>query len=157
MKQLSHKQSQLIQWYILKNGVTSAELREDLFDHICSLVESEMESGKDFDKALRFVLAKFGSLRAIQIRTDREIESSRRFENFIYCLNCIYVFVYFSMAIFFIMLPAWIFLSGAGFILSFCSLPPAILGFIIIFTRINYRTFDIIPFKKSFSPVKMTF
>lgn len=42
---------------LLSKGLTYDELREDLLDHICCMVEEEMESGKDFDDSYREIMS----------------------------------------------------------------------------------------------------
>ncbi|MCE3229574.1 MAG: hypothetical protein K0S32_4125, partial [Bacteroidetes bacterium] len=92
---LTSLQIKAITYDVNHSGITSSELRDDLFDHICCLVEKELETQPDFKKAYLSVRKQFGSLRAIQIKTDLEIENSKRFNAFIKVCN--YVFVSFYM------------------------------------------------------------
>lgn len=151
--ELNNRQTKVILWDIKRRGVTSASLREDLFDHICCMVESEMEQQPDFRLAYLTVIKQFGSLRVLQIKTENELERSKWFEVFIKLANYFYVFLYLITAVIFIFIPTYLFFYDFNIWYSLISLPIGILGFIIPFTRVNFKKFDIIPFKDGLSPV----
>ncbi|MEO6302425.1 MAG: hypothetical protein ABIP51_04575 [Bacteroidia bacterium] len=153
--QLNNRQLNVIRWDIKRRGVTSVSLREDLFDHICCLVEKEMEQVPDFKLAYLKVIKQFGSLRVLQIKTDQEIDRSNWFELFIKMATYFYVFLYLITAIIFILIPTYLFFHDFNIWYSLVSLPIGILGFVIPFTRVDYKKFDIIPFKDGLSPVNI--
>ena len=155
--ELNSRQLKVIRWDIKRRGVTSASLREDLFDHICCLVETEMKQVPDFRDAYLKVIKRFGSLRVLQLKTDRELESSNSFEMIIKIVNHFFVLLYLIIAVIFILIPSFLFFHDFNIWYALLSLPVGVLGFVIPFTRIDYKKFDIISFKKSFSPVKITF
>lgn len=59
MYQLSDEQITFIENDIKKRGVDMEELQGDLLDHICCVVEREMEEGKDFEACYAGVIKKF--------------------------------------------------------------------------------------------------
>jgi glycogen synthase len=65
---------------IESRGVVLEDLRDDLLDHICCIIERELPEGGDFVKFYEFVLPRFfkKKLAEIQEETDNLI----RFKNF---------------------------------------------------------------------------
>jgi len=53
---LNESQIERITGAVNGSSITSAELKEDLIDHLCCIVEDEMSKGKDFETACRTAL-----------------------------------------------------------------------------------------------------
>ncbi len=51
MSHLSEKEIEFIEKKISESSITTSELKEDLVDHFCCVVEDEMNKGKSFDDA----------------------------------------------------------------------------------------------------------
>lgn len=60
MELLSERQIDTINDLLLENGVKYDELRNDLLDHICCIVEEEVETGRSFGVSLDHALDQFG-------------------------------------------------------------------------------------------------
>jgi len=75
-------ESQIEQIADMVNGsnITSAELKEDLIDHLCCVVEDEMSKGKSFETASREALQRVcpNGLNEIQTETVFLLTSKRR-------------------------------------------------------------------------------
>jgi hypothetical protein len=69
--ELSEKQVALVQLKLEKLGITYPGLNCDLTDHICCMIEHDMESGKSFELSLTIAMNTFGNknLRNIQAET----------------------------------------------------------------------------------------
>lgn len=52
MASLSNNQVNIINDLIVQNGVHLNELKIDIIDHICCMVEKKMDSGMDFRESL---------------------------------------------------------------------------------------------------------
>ena len=155
--ELNGRQIRIIEWDIMQNGIYHPSLREDVLDHICCLLEKELEKSPDFKTAYLKVRNQMGSLKALQYRTDEEILSHKRLERFIRIPNYFAVFLYLLLGIGMFAGPILLSIIELNIIYSVLALPLIIMGYVIIFTRINYRKLDIIPYKESFSPVQITF
>ena len=71
MAQLSAERIDYIDKDITNRGICFGSLHEDLLDHLCTAVESEMEKGKDFETAYFNTIKLFGpgGLRQVQYQT----------------------------------------------------------------------------------------
>lgn len=56
---LSKDQTQQVRAYLLRNGIESRLVFDDLLDHICCLVEERMEAGQTFDVSLQQACERF--------------------------------------------------------------------------------------------------
>ena len=68
MELLDEKQIEIVHDLILSKGVDMPELRIDLLDHICCMIEERMMAGADFDKALNQSFGSFGNNELIEIQ-----------------------------------------------------------------------------------------
>ena len=71
MVELTELQIELIDAYIKENGVAQNELQEDLLDHLCTSVESQLQQGKSFEEAFQHTINLFGpgGLKQVQNET----------------------------------------------------------------------------------------
>lgn len=155
--ELTGLQIKAILWDIRSQGVYLPSLQEDILDHICCLLEEEMQNTSDFKKAYIKVRNKIGPLVRLQYQTDEEISSHKRLERFSRIANYYAVSMYLAIGVFMLFGPILLSVIELSVIYGVLGLPLIIMGYVILFKRINYRKFDIIPFKESFSPVQMTF
>ena len=155
--ELSSRQIKVIEWDIRQNGIYLSSLREDVMDHICCLLEEELKRTPDFKTAYLKVRSKMGSLRTLQYKTDEEVYSHKRLERFVKIPTYFVVFLYLLLGIGMFAGPLLLAIIELNIIYGVLALPVIIVGYVIIFTRINYRKLDIIPYKESFSPVQITF
>ncbi len=68
-------------------GLTYDRLRDDLLDHVCCLVEEQMEEGKDFESSYSFVLDSIGEKRLPEIQHQTLLNLDKNFQrmkNFTY-------------------------------------------------------------------------
>jgi len=56
---LNESQIERIADTVNKSNIASAEMKEDLIDHLCCIAEDEMSKGKDFETALQAALQRF--------------------------------------------------------------------------------------------------
>jgi len=56
---LNESQIERIAGMVNKSAIVSAEMKEDLIDHLCCIAEDEMSKGKDFEMALQAALQRF--------------------------------------------------------------------------------------------------
>ena len=56
---LNESQIERIADAVNKSSIASAEMKEDLIDHLCCIAEDEMSKGKDFETAYHVVLQRF--------------------------------------------------------------------------------------------------
>lgn len=73
MFSLTEEQIAFIENDIKIRGITSPDLSIDLLDHICCLIENELDEYRDFDAVYQDVLSRFGEkgLKEIQLETNR--------------------------------------------------------------------------------------
>ncbi len=71
MVELTELQIELIDAYIKKNGVAQNKLQEDLLDHLCTSIETQLQQGKSFEEAFQYTLNLFGpgGLKQVQNET----------------------------------------------------------------------------------------
>ena len=69
--ELNDKQVALVQTKLGRLGITYPELSCDLTDHVCCLIEHDMEAGKSFEESLMLAVKTFGrkNIREIQVET----------------------------------------------------------------------------------------
>ena len=60
MAELNHKQVNIINDLVVNHGVHYNELKYDIVDHLCCMVEQKMDSGIDFRKSLSLSTKEFG-------------------------------------------------------------------------------------------------
>lgn len=70
MVQLDSNQVEIINDLLVKNGITYEALHIDLLDHICCMVENNMDNGLDFGQSLTLSLSKFGISNVYQIQEN---------------------------------------------------------------------------------------
>jgi hypothetical protein len=152
---LTPDQVKFIRSQIFKKGVRLETLREDLLDHICCLVEEELETDPDFKKAYLKASGSFGNLRLLHVETDDAIRSVRGFPVLYKFLDYCLTFAMLNLCLWFIFYP--VYLSFAyerfSFLLMFCHF--MLFGIYFCSTRINYRRFEIIPFKQKLFPDRL--
>ena len=56
---LNESQIEQIADTVSKSNIASAEMKEDLIDHLCCIAEDEMSKGKDFETAYQVVMQRF--------------------------------------------------------------------------------------------------
>jgi hypothetical protein len=72
---------------LLRRGLTYEQLLDDLLDHICCMVEEDMESGKDFESSYSLVLDSIGDTRLAEIQHQTLLNLDKKFQrmkNFTY-------------------------------------------------------------------------
>ena len=71
MVELTELQIELIDAYIKENGVAQNELQEDLLDHLCTSIETQLQQGKSFEEAFQHTINLFGpgGLKQVQNET----------------------------------------------------------------------------------------
>jgi hypothetical protein len=69
--ELTEQQIDLISAYIKENGVAQDELHDDLLDHVCTSIETQLQQGKSFEEAFHYTLNLFGpgGLKQVQNET----------------------------------------------------------------------------------------
>ena len=69
--ELTELQVELVDAYIKENGVAQNALREDLLDHLCTSIETQLQQGKSFEEAFQHTLNLFGpgGLKQVQNET----------------------------------------------------------------------------------------
>ncbi|MGZ3884991.1 MAG: hypothetical protein ACXVP0_18695 [Bacteroidia bacterium] len=145
--ELNERQIQIILWDLKKRGVTDPALRDDLLDHLCCLTEEELQQTPDFKTAYIKVRASFAHFRLLQVKASDEIREAGRHTRVYRALD-------YFLTLFYILLGASaLILTPVFFVLYFNEVtllmvsPLLIFGYIVCFTRINYKTFELIPFK----------
>jgi hypothetical protein len=145
--ELNQRQIKVILWDLEKGGVTDPNLRDDLLDHLCCLVEEEIQRTPDFKTAYLKVRASFTHFRLVQVKATHEIRNAGRLtklhKGLDYFLTFFYISLGFSALVF---TPVFFFLYLNEVMMLMLS-PLLIFGYIVCFTRINYKTFELIPFK----------
>jgi hypothetical protein len=155
--ELTKLQLKAILWDIKAQGVYLPSLQEDLFDHICCLVEEEMINGAEFRVAFLKVRNRMGPLVKLQYQTDEELISHKLLERIVKVSNYFAVGLYLILGIGMFFGPLLLAILELSVLYGVIAIPFVIMGYAIMFKRIDYRKFDIIPYKESFSPVQMTF
>jgi hypothetical protein len=155
MNTLTNEQIAYIRRDIRAKGIRSAELEEDILDHLCCITEDAMIKGIAFGAAYASALAAFGPNGLCKVQEEREYMLSTRRkleERLSAALNYTMTFIYLITALFFVSAP--ITLSIVLFDLSFILMfwPLVIMGAYICIKRINYRKFELIQFKESIMP-----
>lgn len=71
MVELTELQIELIDAYIKENGVAQNKLQEDLLDHLCTSIETQLQQGRSFEEAFQYTLNLFGpgGLKQVQNET----------------------------------------------------------------------------------------
>lgn len=70
MVQLDDKQVKIIHDVLVEYGITYESLHIDLLDHICCMVEENMDNGLDFGESLTLSISKFGDSNIYQIQEN---------------------------------------------------------------------------------------
>jgi hypothetical protein len=141
--EINDKQIQAIDRDLQRRGIADPSLREDMVDHICILIEGEPKGA--FNPAYRRALKKFDSLKHLQEITRKEIESVSLSFRFFKAADYIITLFYVLLGLFSLILPiAVIFYHPIE--IFFLLSPLLIFGYIICFTRINYKKFELIQF-----------
>lgn len=70
MVQLDNKQVQIINDLLVEQGITYEALHTDLLDHMCCMVEENMDNGLDFGQSLTLSVSKFGISNIYQIQEN---------------------------------------------------------------------------------------
>ena len=70
MVELTELQIELIDAYIKENGVAQNELQEDLLDHVCTSIETQLQQGKSFEEAFQHTINLFGPGGLKQVQTE---------------------------------------------------------------------------------------
>ena len=145
---LTPAQIKFIRSEIFKKGVRLEPLQEDLLDHICCLVEEELEVTANFKQAYLKAVSGFGNLRLLHVQTDEAIQDIRNFPGLYKFLDYCLTFALFNLCLWFIFYPVYLSYSyhRLSFIFMFCHF--ILFGIYVCFTRINYKRFEIIPFKE---------
>jgi len=146
MQQLTNSQVEFIYLDILRKGITHSSLQEDVVDHICCLVEIELDHTPDFKTAYLKVLKDFGSFRILQVVTNEEIKAASWHAGVLKALNYLSTFIILVFSLALLALPPFIALNTSDTLFPFLFLPTVITGCIICFTRINYRKFKLVAF-----------
>ncbi len=110
MGKLTPEQIALIEKALVKQGLIYPPLRDEVLDHVASLIEADIKNGLNFETTLRNALNNFGraELQTLQIETIKALKSgdSIRKEIFGFGLAgglvlCLWVFVEFLTGVFF--------------------------------------------------------
>ena len=64
------EQLQIIQDYVIQNGLTIPEVQEDVVDHLCCMVEHKIGEGMDFENAFEIVQESISKNDIQQIQKD---------------------------------------------------------------------------------------
>ncbi|MCF8276420.1 MAG: hypothetical protein K9J17_06780 [Flavobacteriales bacterium] len=70
MVELTELQVELIDAYIKENGVAQSELQENLLDHLCTSIETQLQQGKSFEEAFQYTINLFGPGGLKQVQTE---------------------------------------------------------------------------------------
>lgn len=70
MVELDKKQIEIINDLLVENGITYEALHIDLLDHICCMIEENMDNGLDFGQSLTLSVSKFGISNIYQIQEN---------------------------------------------------------------------------------------
>ncbi len=70
MVQLDNKQVEIIHDLLVEKGITYEALHIDLLDHICCMVEENMDNGLDFGQSLTLSISTFGVSNIYQIQEN---------------------------------------------------------------------------------------
>jgi hypothetical protein len=145
---LDPAQIKFIKSEIYKKGVRLESLQEDLLDHICCLVEEELEVTPDFKIAYLKAIGGFGNLRFLHVQTEDAIQAGRNFPRLFKFLNYCLTFALLNLCLWFIFYPVYLSYQyeKPSFMFMFCHF--MLFGIYFCFARINYKTFEIIPFKE---------
>lgn len=155
MSTVTDRQVEFIRRDIRAKGIRLPELEESILDHLCCMVEAEMEQGASFEAAYNTALFAFGPNGLCRVQEDTEYMLSRQRkieEKLSALLNYMMTFIYLITALGFVTAPITlaIVLMNLSFILMFW--PLIIMGAYICIKRINYRKFELIAFKESIMP-----
>lgn len=142
---LSDAQVDIIHREIRRNGILLNDLRDDLVDHICCLVEERMDE-LSFDAAKKEVLDSFGSFREIEMNTRKALREAGFAAQVYKLIDYFFTSLYIALGIFAFGLPIFLFLNTEDNLLPLLFSPTIIFGYIVCFTRIDYRRFAMIPF-----------
>jgi hypothetical protein len=145
---LNPAQIKFIKSDIFNTGVRLEPLQEDLLDHICCLVEEELEVTPHFKKAYLKAVGSFGNLRLLHVQTDEAIQEVRSFPGLFKFLDYCLTFAMLTLCLSFIIYPVYLSYQyeRPSFMFMFCHF--MVFGIYFCFARINYKRFEIIPFKE---------
>jgi hypothetical protein len=152
---LTPDQIKFIRCEIFKRGVRLESLQEDLLDHICCLVEEELALTPNFKQAYLKAVSGFGNLRLLHVQTDEAIQSVKNFPGLYKFLDYCLTFALLNLCLWFIFYPVYLSFqyNKPSFILMFCHF--MLFGLYFCLARINYKTFEIVPFKEKVFPNRL--
>ena len=111
-----------IQEYVLQNGLTIPEVREDIVDHLCCIVEEKVKEGVDFESAFQTAQQLISETDIRKIQTDTLYFLTIKKQ--LIMIKAIFVTAYIS-ATFFVM---GLFFIRFGYVLEL----PEIIGFAML-------------------------
>ena len=86
---LNESQIEQIADAVNKSNIASAEMKDDLIDHLCCIAEDEMSKGKDFETAYQVVMQRFRPQDLSEIQNGTVFlytsKSRRRLDIVLYC------------------------------------------------------------------------
>lgn len=150
--QLSPSQIHFIDADLKKRGVHLRSLREDLLDHICCLIEDQTSNCTDFKQVYRSTLKEFGPARMLQQQTQQSIAAAGKYAWLCKASDFTVTALYLLLAVFFAAGPVYLSAVHNSFTFVTFFSPFILAGVYICATRINYKTFGIIPFRAHLFP-----
>lgn len=121
---------------LISRGLTYDRLLEDLLDHVCCMLEEEMERGDDFEASYRRVLGSIPDhqLPLIQHQTLLNLDKKyQRMKKFTYVFGLIAALIIIAGAVF-----KKFHMPGAGILLT-VGVMMTVLGFLPLYFRTSYR------------------
>jgi hypothetical protein len=141
---------------IRKKGITSVALQEDIADHICCFIEEKDEWG-DFQTCYQLALRSLGTLSSLQIMTSAETMLYGRAAAFFKFFDFFFTIIFLTLGLTCFILPTMLLVFYVNIPVFAISSPLLFLGYFICFSRIDYKKFQLIPFKTRVFPDELIF
>jgi len=141
MHEISEKQLDFIIRFIRKKGVRNRHLENDLVDHICCMIEEEMEKEMPFFDAFMKTVRSFGphGLLKLQIQTNLFINKSYMITRI---FNLGINFVSLFLCLFFITFPVYLSVDMDSVAPALLCVPVILTGLWAILFGFSYRDFE---------------
>lgn len=142
--ELTTEQIDWIEKDIRSKGITSPELQEDLLDHVCCIVEKNLDKGLMFPEAYDEAIGKFGpaGFRKLQKETSFLLALNSGIYKIIVGLDFIMTFILFVFSCSFLLAPLMILYLKPETFNILVSLPFPVVGLIVLWSGFDYRNFN---------------
>lgn len=144
MDLLSTEQIEWIQKDIKRKGIVCSDLADDLLDHVCCMVEENIDNGLPFHNSYQLVIEKFGpaGFRKVQKETTFLLNLNSSLYKVVMAMDYMMTFILLIVSCSFIFAPLAVMFYQPTLFNLFISLPFTMIGVIGVVSGFDFKNFD---------------